>query len=322
MPDRDRKLKPVDRVEILTVVDNYIDVLLPGSDRIIRPPLAKEGQIPEDNLLAEHGLALLITVHCGQDSHRVLLDTGYNPDTAIRNLKFLELDLKEVEAVVLSHGHMDHTGGVGSVLSGLSGAVPVMVHPDAFIPRFMALPNGERLRFPRSLQRDAIKQGKVQLKEGIAPVYLADHRILVSGQVPRITPFEKGMPAALIEREGEIVPDTFNDDQFLVMSLGERGLVVVSGCAHAGIINSLHYARELTGQSRIYAVVGGFHLTGPAMEPAIEPTLEEMKKISPEVIVPMHCTGSKAISRFAEELPEAFVLNSVGSTLTLAGTSP
>jgi len=230
----------------------------------------------------------------------------------------LGIDLKEVEAVVLSHGHMDHTGGLHSVLEGLRESVPVIMHPDGFLPRFLSLPDGKRLTLPRPFQRDSINTANINLKEGKGPLYLAENTLLVSGEVPRITPYEKGMPAAFIERNGQIVPDAFSDDQFIVVSLGDRGLVVISGCAHAGIINSLHFARELTGQSRICAVVGGFHLTGPAMAPAIEPTIAEMKNFSPEVIVPMHCTGHKALSRFEEELPGAFLLNSVGSNLTLS----
>ena len=318
MSDHSHRPVPVDRVEILTLVDNYIDVLLPESTFITRPPLATDGRIPENTLLAEHGLSLLVKVHLGKESHTVLLDAGYNPWTVSRNLEYLEKDLKEVEAVVLSHGHMDHTGGLHSVLEGLRANVPVIMHPDGFLPRFMVLPDGKRLTLPLPFQRDSINTHNVNLKECKDPLYLAENMILVSGEVPRTTPFEKGMPAAFIERDGRIVPDTFNDDQFLVISLGDRGLVVISGCAHAGIINSIHYASELAGQSRICAVVGGFHLTGSAMEPTIEPTIEEMKRISPEVIVPMHCTGHNAISHFEKELPGAFQLNSVGSNLSLS----
>ena len=318
MKENSHMLVPVDRVEILTLVDNYVDVLLPESTFLKRPPLATDGRIPDNTLLAEHGLSLVIKVYLGNESHMVLLDAGYNPRTVTRNLEFLGMDLKEVEAVVLSHGHMDHTGGLHSVLEGLRESVPVIMHPDGFLPRFLTLPDGKRLTLPRPFQRDSINTANINLKEGKDPIYLAENTLLVSGEVPRITPYEKGMPAALIERDGQIVPDAFSDDQFIVVSLGDRGLVVISGCAHAGIINSLHFARELTGQSRICAVVGGFHLTGPAMAPSIEPTIAEMKKFSPEVIVPMHCTGHKALSRFEEELPGAFQLNSVGSSLTLS----
>ena len=318
MKENSHGLVPVDRVEILTLVDNYVDVLLPGSTFMKRPPLATDGRIPDATLLAEHGLSLLVKVYLGKESHMVLLDAGYNQRTVTRNLEFLGIDLKEVEAVVLSHGHMDHTGGLHSVLEGLRQSVPVIMHPDGFLPRFLTLPDGKRLTLPRPFQRDSVNTDSINLKESKDPLYLAENTLLVSGEVPRITPYEKGMPAAFIERNGQIVPDAFSDDQFIVVSLGDRGLVVISGCAHAGIINSLHFARELTGQSRICAVVGGFHLTGPAMAPAIEPTIAEMKKFSTEVIVPMHCTGHKALSRFEEELPGDFLLNSVGSNLTLS----
>ena len=153
--------------------------------------------------------------------------------------------------------------------------------------------------------------------EANAPVFLAENTILVSGEVPRTTDFEKGMPGACMEEQGEMVPDAIRDDQSLMINLAGRGLVVISGCAHSGIINSVLYARQLTGESRVAAVIGGFHLSGSDMEPLIESTLSELKQLSPDLIMPMHCTGWNAIQRLQNAFPESFVLSSVGTKLVL-----
>ena len=121
----------------------------------------------------------------------------------------------------------------------------------------------------------------------------------------------------MIRHDGELVQDTFSDDQSLVIDVKDKGLVVISGCAHSGIINSVSYARELTGQRDVCAVLGGFHLSGPAMSPAVAPTIAELKKMSPRLICPMHCTGFGTIARIAGEMPQAFVLNSAGTRITI-----
>ena len=125
------------------------------------------------------------------------------------------------------------------------------------------------------------------------------------------------MPNAMIEKDGRLEHDPIKDDQSLVMNLKGKGLVVVSGCSHAGIINTLLYAKKLTGVDKIHAVMGGFHLSGPIFEKITEKTIEMLKALSPAVVVPMHCTGRKAVERFSHEFPSAFVLNSVGSRITL-----
>jgi len=122
---------------------------------------------------------------------------------------------------------------------------------------------------------------------------------------------------ALIEMNGEMSPDPIFDDQALVIHLKDRGLVVISGCSHAGIVNTFLFARKISGVEKIHGVIGGFHLTGPFFEQIIETTIDELKKASPQVIAPMHCTGWKAIKRFSEEFPSSFVLNSVGSNISL-----
>ncbi len=318
MPKAPLDLQPVDLVEIFTLVDNYSDVLLPGNEIVIRPALAKNGVIPQNTLLAEHGLSLLVKVHVKGETHSVLLDTGYSNVAAPHNMKLLGLNAKEIEAIVMSHGHMDHTGALKEMIGAIGTGVRVILHPAVFLPRFLQLPNGMEVSFPPFPPKEEMELWGGQVVENKDPLLLCDNTILVTGQIPRRTAFEKGFPGACVKCDGKAEPDTFQDDQSLAISLGDRGLVVISGCAHAGIVNSVLYARELTAREKICAVIGGFHLSGTAMEPSIEPTVEAMKKLAPEVIIPMHCTGLNAIWKFSREMPESFQLNSVGSKIHLS----
>jgi len=311
-------LKEADRIEILTIIDNYVDVLLEDTDVVTRPPHAKGGEIPTDALLAEHGLSLLVTVYQGEKRRTILFDTGYNKLSVPHNLGYLEVDTEGIEAIVLSHGHMDHTGSLYQLLDRIHKRIPLVVHPDAFIgPRYLGLDGGRKLLFPQTLIKADLESRNIELLAKKTPSLLADDRIMVTGEVERVTEFEKGMPNALMERDGKLEKDPISDDQALVINLKGKGLVVIGGCSHAGIINTILHARKMTGIEQVYAVLGGFHLSGPYFEKIIEQTIDELKRINPEVLVPMHCTGWKAIKRFSEEFPSSFILNSVGSLYTL-----
>jgi len=146
------------------------------------------------------------------------------------------------------------------------------------------------------------------------PSTLAAGHLLVTGEVERKTAFEKGMPGMERFTDGSWKPDPIRDDQALVINVKDRGLVVLSGCAHAGIINTVEYAKKITGVDRVHAVLGGFHLTGPAFAPVIPPTVDAMKQINPDYVVPMHCTGWDAINRFMTGMPGRCILNTVGTT--------
>ena len=312
-------LKEIDRIESLTVIDNYVDVLLTNTQIVTRPPLSKGGDIPSDTLLAEHGLSLLVTVYQGEEKHTVLFDTGYSKIGVPHNLEQLKVDLNELEGIVLSHGHMDHTGALYAILDKIPGTIPLVLHPGAFDgPRFFGLADGRKLLFPQTLVRKDLLSRNVVLMERKTPTPLAHEGILVTGEVERVTPFEKGLPNAVLERDGKIEKDPIIDDQALVVHLKGKGLVVIAGCSHAGIINTVLYAQKLTGIEKVHTILGGFHLSGPHFESIIEQTIGELKRINPEVLVPMHCTGWTAIQRMSQEFPGAFILNSVGSTITLA----
>jgi 7,8-dihydropterin-6-yl-methyl-4-(beta-D-ribofuranosyl)aminobenzene 5'-phosphate synthase len=157
----------------------------------------------------------------------------------------------------------------------------------------------------------------IEVIERRSPSLVAEGAIAVTGEIERVTDFEKGLPNALVERNGKLEHDGILDDQSLVIKLKGKGLLVISGCSHAGIINTMLYAQKITGITTIHAVLGGFHLQGPAFETIVERTIAEFKAIKPKVAVPMHCTGWAAIKRFSEEFPSSFVLNSVGTRISL-----
>ncbi len=311
-------LAPVDKAEILVLVDNYVDLLIPATDRARRPALAQDGMIRSDTLIAEHGLSLLVTLSVNGATHRVLLDTGYNALTLRHNALLLGQDLSGIETIVISHGHMDHTGGLDALLEQIIEPPTVCLHPTAFAKRWLEPSPGDRAQFPVTLTPETLTRRGAQMIETRDPVSVCDDTVMVTGRIPRTVEFETGFPGALIESEGSVTQDSIEDDQSVVLNLKDKGLIVISGCAHSGIINSVRYASEISGVDRVHAVIGGFHLTGAVMEPRIEPTIEEMKRIAPETVVPMHCTGAQAIRRFSEELPDAFEISSVGTTFTFS----
>ncbi len=311
-------LKEVDCVEVLTLMDNYSDVLLENTEIATRLPEPKGEEIPTDTLLAEHGLSLLVTVHRGEEKHTLLFDTGHTQVGVLHNMEILEVNPDEVETIVLSHAHMDHTGCLYPLLEQMNRPMTLAVHPDAFLfPRFKELKDGKRLRFPRTLIKDELINKKVDILETKAPTPVLSDMVMITGGVERQTAFEKGLPNALIERDGKMEEDPIADDQSLAIHLKEKGLVVVSGCSHAGIINTVLQAKELTGVQKVHGILGGFHLIEPKAESLLESTLEELVKMKPEVLVPMHCTGWKGIHRISEEFADAFTLNSVGTKITL-----
>lgn len=310
-------LVEADRIEILTVMDNTVDLLLESSESVFRPPLDRDGRIPTDTFLAEHGLSIWIRVSGGGDSKTVLLDAGYTDIGVPHNLRLLGVDLESIDSIILSHGHMDHYGALLSILNNIKKPTSLVVHPEAFYsPRYIELPDKRRLVFPALEKKDLLARG-VRLTASKAPYISAEGLWAVTGEVERTTDFETGLPNAWIERNGKMEKDETLDDQSVVMAVRGRGLVIVAGCAHAGIVNTIRYSQKITEIDRVYAILGGFHLSGKHFEAIIDHTIEELRTIGPDVIVPMHCTGWKAVERMSKAFPEQFVLNSVGTRILL-----
>ena len=304
------KLQEVDKVEVTVLVDNYTDALLIGSTDVVNRPRTS----PPNTPLAEHGLSCLLKVYKGAEEHVVLMDAGVSTACFFHNARVLNVDLSQVEAVVLSHGHFDHFGALAELLNKTAKGIPVVLHPDAFLQRCLNIPiTGRRIDFPRLDEVALMETGAVLHKVKEAST-LASDLILISGEVRRVTDFEKGFPWAEAKINDTWVVDPFHDDQGVAVKVKGRGLVVISGCSHAGIINTVKHCQAAAQTSKVHAVLGGFHLTGPIFEPIIGPTIEEMKKIGPDFVMPMHCTGWQAINQFAKEMPKQFVLTTVGTT--------
>jgi 7,8-dihydropterin-6-yl-methyl-4-(beta-D-ribofuranosyl)aminobenzene 5'-phosphate synthase len=243
----------------------------------------------------------------------VLFDTGISSDGVVENVKRMGLELSEVEYIVLSHGHYDHFGGLVSALKTISKAnLPLIVHKDMFRTRGTANSDGTVRIYPEFPTKEQLSSA--QLISTKQPHLIANDTILVTGEIPRETSFEKGFLQHRALINGTWQPDPLIlDDRAVVFNVTGKGLVIISGCAHAGIINTIVYAQRITGVPRVYAVMGGFHLAGKENESRIEQTVKELKQVNPKLVVPSHCTGWRAMCAIASALPDAFVWNSVGN---------
>jgi 7,8-dihydropterin-6-yl-methyl-4-(beta-D-ribofuranosyl)aminobenzene 5'-phosphate synthase len=241
------------------------------------------------------------------------MDAGVTPISLPHNAKIQNKNLGEVESVILSHGHFDHFGGLMDFLKTAPKGIQLVLHNDAFLERRVNIPEVGASPLP-GLNEEKLKELGAVLHKIRNPSTIASDMILVSGEVVRLMPFERGFPMAEAKINGHWIPDPFKDDLGIAVKVKNKGLVVISGCAHAGIVNTVKHIQKVTGTSKVHAIMGGFHLTGPMFDPIIEPTINELKKIGPDIVVPMHCTGWKAISQFAKEMPKQFILNSVGTT--------
>jgi 7,8-dihydropterin-6-yl-methyl-4-(beta-D-ribofuranosyl)aminobenzene 5'-phosphate synthase len=324
-------LEPLDAISITILMDNVSDVLLPETD-VVKRTGAGSGDIPTihadtvedgtsvDMLVAEHGFSALVAMKKDDRTHQVLFDTGVSPDGMVENMSRLDIDPKDIETLVCSHGHFDHTVGLDGFIKAIGGRanLPVVLHPEFWSRRRILIPGREPFEIP-STSKQALLGADFEITEGRQPSFLLDGSLLITGEVDRTSDFEKGFPIHQAFRDGDWQPDPLIlDDQALVAHVRGRGLVVLSGCGHAGIVNTTRYAQKLTGVDDIYCIVGGFHLSGPIFEPIIGPTIAALAELDPTIIMPGHCTGWRAQHMLAAALPDAWVQTAVGTRLELA----
>lgn len=271
----------------------------------------------EGPILAENGLSLFIEIKSKDSAIRILMDTGITGNSLIKNAKELGVNLSQVDAIVISHGHYDHTGGLLKVLKEINRKVPVIAHPEAFMPKFGILPSlgMPKLMYtgPQFSKREVEDAGGVFVLSR-KPVPIIDD-VLTTGEIARATKFEK-VEGFYAVKDGEFRKDNLPDDQALIVKMADDSLVIFTGCGHSGIINTVNYALKLTTAKSVRAIVGGFHLIG-ATNNRIRKTVEDLMKINPDIIAPMHCTGFKAKSKFAGAFPEAFKEFYCGDTLEI-----
>jgi 7,8-dihydropterin-6-yl-methyl-4-(beta-D-ribofuranosyl)aminobenzene 5'-phosphate synthase len=219
--------------------------------------------------------------------------------------------------LVISHGHADHHGGLEALFKRHGRArLPLVIHPEAWRERKLVFPTGTELRLPPPNRHDLEAEG-VEVIEEAGQSLLLDSTVLVSGQVERLTEFEQGFPIHYAQTKAGWEPDPMIwDDQNLIVNVRGKGLVVVSGCSHAGAVNVVRNAQRLTGEERVAGFIGGLHLTGGIFEPIIQPTVDAFVAAGIARLLPAHCTGWKAVHQLARALPDAFVQPAVGTGVT------
>jgi 7,8-dihydropterin-6-yl-methyl-4-(beta-D-ribofuranosyl)aminobenzene 5'-phosphate synthase len=313
------RLEEIDKMEILTLQDNYIDIAAHDGTAVVQRAAPEDASGKRVSILAEHGFSAVVSLTAEGQTRKALFDFGFSATGALQNARALGVDLAAIEAMVLSHGHMDHHGGLPAFVESIGGkGIELVLHPAAFrSPRYLKLPGERRLGLP-SPERDRLEKAGVRIVPSRTPRALLGGALLFLGEVPRRTEFEKGMLKARYEEGGTEKFDPIEDDSAIVAHVKGKGLVVLSGCAHSGIVNTVAYARDVTGVDPVYAVMGGFHLTGPDFEPIIGKTTEALKAVNPRYIVPTHCTGRKAAMHIEREMPDRFLLNMSGTKMVFA----
>lgn len=253
------------------------------------------GDESKKRLIAKHGLSILVEAKVDNVEVCILMDTGPSSEALLNNVDVIGVNLRKIDAIMLSHGHYDHTDGLIAALQNTAKRVPVLAHPKVFNPKFVVKP---KLRFTGS----AFTWSTVENAGGVPlsasnPVKIADG-VTTTGEVTRITKYEK-VTGFLTVEEDHFVEDFVVDDQALVINLKNKGLVVVTGCAHAGVVNTIIHAQKIMETEKVCAVLGGFHLID-ADDERIQATVADLTKSNIEFLGPCHCTGEKATRKLKE----------------------
>jgi len=332
----------VDRVVVREITDNQHNIFLKPLERpglsVQRTgfPAASQGKTLE----SEWGLALHIESAKGSESRRYLLDFGFTPQVYANNLDLLKIDPATVDALILSHGHFDHYGGLIGFLEARRGQLRRNLRlysggEDVFCHRFNRLPDGSLADFG-TLDRRKLKALDIESVQSEVPVLIEGHAF-TTGAIPRgslehVLPntwsevgIKDGLgcdPKAYIDHHftpeelaGKPQPDQHWHEHATCFKLGDRGLVVISSCGHAGIVNTLRRAQEVSGTEKIYALVGGFHLA-PAPDDYLRQVMAELNKFDLEHVMPMHCSGQNFVNLAEKEMPQKLVLCGTGSSFT------
>ena len=333
----------IDQLTVREITDNTHDIFLgpaefPGlAVRRTGFPQASQGKTLE----SEWGLALHLESRSGAETRRYLLDFGFTPNVYANNLELLKIDVGQVDALIISHGHYDHIGGLMGFLEAQRPRMRKDLRlytggEDNFCHRFGRSPDGSLTKFGTPLDRSRLRALNVEPVLSEAPIIIEGHAF-TTGAVPR-TSIEHVLPNTFVEHgardglgcdtnaymnhhftadelAGKAVADQHWHEHATCFRLGDRGLVVLSSCGHAGIVNTLRRAQEVTGVDKIYALVGGFHLA-PAPADYLRQVMAELKTFDLAHVMPMHCSGANFIELARQEMPEKLVLCATGSSFT------
>jgi 7,8-dihydropterin-6-yl-methyl-4-(beta-D-ribofuranosyl)aminobenzene 5'-phosphate synthase len=333
------------RIEVPTIDKLTMHVLIDSShDRFLRPlqvngvahqpPGRGEGSDFRKILHNQWGLSLFLESQRAAEQRAIMLDFGYTPDALINNIEITRVDPSKVEALIVSQGHFDHYGGLQGFLGKYRNVLPADIKlyaggEDNFCRRYN--PPQNQLTDYGALDRRELTARNVTTVLCETPTVIAGHAF-TTGKISRKS-IERVLPNTFVEfaikdglgcnashytpaeLQGKIVPDEHIHEHATCFNVKDRGLIVISSCGHVGIVNSVRQAQEVSGVQKVHAIVGGFHL-GPAPKEYLDQVVAEIKKLDPDVIIPMHCSGSNFIQAVREHMPDKLLVSSTGSRLT------
>ncbi len=324
-----KDLGVAEKVSLTVLVDNKADLIVESSETV--------KYFTEKPLLAEHGFSVLIQID--ESDKKILWDAGVSKVALIENMHRMKLDVHTISKIALSHGHSDHFEAMTALLNEMDlspeekewgktisqeeinawisiNQIPLIIHPAALRERWWRKDDGTFVGpfLPPPWQEWEAAGARIILSE--EPYQIAPG-CWTTGYIPRKSFETAGRPTQMFYRSGaDLIPDDLDEDQALVFNVKGKGLIVLSGCAHSGIVNTINFAKEFTGISTVYAIIGGFHLARTNGD-EIRKTIDLIKSIKPTYIIPSHCTGFQAISQFAKEMPDQFIEGVVGTTYIL-----
>lgn len=293
----EKKIGVVDKLRIVSLIDNS-----PKYDSYLK---------------GCNGVSFWLEVTSGNIHRNILFDVGPVAEPVIYNAKKLNLKLPDVDMIVLSHCHFDHTAGLAGVITEIGHEVPIFGHPDIFRPNFTLKPEFMNYAMVAENRRENIeKLGGyfILTKSAIEPI----PGFMITGEVEMSTVFEKtgGISCFTIDAEGNLVPDKLKDDYSVVINLKDKGIVIITGCGHAGPVNIIKHSIKISGVDKLEGIMGGFHLL-QAGEERINLTIEELRKFKPRWIAPMHCTGVIPTAKMALAFKDEFREIHAGDTINL-----
>jgi 7,8-dihydropterin-6-yl-methyl-4-(beta-D-ribofuranosyl)aminobenzene 5'-phosphate synthase len=317
----------ISRATVTAIVDPQLDMLLTDRDGVKRYGLYEHFQPPHgETIISENGACLWIEIEDGGTRTVVLYDAGLTGNVALHNLRALGLDINDVDAVVLSHAHPDHYRGLATVLAARDAPVDVFVHPDAFLAKVWIDDDGQRvLQVNEGMEESWIARAGGRVRSSSEASQIAPG-LMLTGGIARERSFEPPVPTRegpgglFIERDGRLEnDDAAIDEQALAIQLRDRGLVVITACGHAGIVNTISQAQALTGVETVTGLIGGFHFGFPGISrtDAME-AFDALEEYPLELIAPMHCSGLWAQAESMRRFPDAFLQNVTGTRVELA----
>lgn len=307
------KVDEVDKLTIWVLTDNYYDT------NIVEGKNTKRYRVvPGKSIHAEHGLSYYVETVVDNKTSACMFDYGLDAAGVMNNIALLGIDIGKANAFSLSHGHYDHFTGAVNILkqnqSRIPAGTPFYVGEEAFSRRYSLRPGTTEAADLGQLQRSDLEALGLKVVEVKSTTQIIPGAFF-TGNIQRTTTYEKVPPTFLIKRGEKPEPDDFRGEQALFFNVKGKGLVVLSGCAHAGMVNTVRQAQKVSGTEKVHAIMGGFHLINAKAE-RVQSTIADIKAMKPDHIVPAHCTGFEALVAFSKEMPDAFTLNTAGTKYT------